>query len=338
MFRNHEKGVVMCNVSLVKRVGYFGFSLIIMAMVFSVPSGQAADLDVVILSGPSGGTFEVVASAISEIIRKKAPGVMASPEPGRGGLNVKMVEAKKGEMGVDLNNILFDAVNANAPYKKAHKDVRTIMHLYPNYYQLFALKEANIKGVKDLVGKRFVPASPGSNPYIANERLLRTSGLTFKDIEKGGGKVVISRWKDALQGMKDRNIDAIAWVTSAPQPGIMDVAMTRKLDFISIPDADLDRFLKKYPMYTKGKIPANTYSGQTEPTQTFVGTLVLIVHKDVPEDAVYNITKALWENRQTLGRSHPSLKYISEETVIESLNAPLHPGAKRYWKEAGIFK
>jgi hypothetical protein len=90
--------------SLLKRVGYFGFSLIVMVMVLLIPPGETADLDVVILSGPSGGTFEVVASAISEIIRKKVPGVMASPEPGRGGLNVKMVEAKKGEMGVDLNN------------------------------------------------------------------------------------------------------------------------------------------------------------------------------------------------------------------------------------------
>ena len=82
----------MCHLSLVKRAVYVGFAFILLAMVSAIPSGEAADLDVVILSGPSGGTFEVVASAISEIIRKKVPGVMASPEPGRGGLNVKMVE------------------------------------------------------------------------------------------------------------------------------------------------------------------------------------------------------------------------------------------------------
>ncbi|MEL7566826.1 MAG: TAXI family TRAP transporter solute-binding subunit [Dehalobacterium sp.] len=292
--------------------------------------------DVIIASGPSGGVMEVVAAASAEILKNEL-GVNGNVIPGGTGPNVKLVETKQATMGITYGNNISDAWIGKDPSPgQPVKTLQGLMGLYPNAFQIWTLKEVELSKLEDLTKLRVCASAPGQAPWQAFLDLLSLKGLSEQDFEKNGGKLVKLSWSEGCDALKDKQIDVLIWLTAYPHPAIVDVELTRDINIVGLSDEDLESYIKEHPGFFNLTIPKGTYKNQVNDIQT-LGTLAFyIVHQDLSEDAAYKIAKALYENRERLGDTHATLKYITKETVAKNMPIVIHPGAQKYYHEIGV--
>lgn len=319
----------------------FTVMLILLVLVVSPAETLSSSntVSLTVLGGTTGGMWYVIAGGLSEIFKGVLPGSAISVEPGGGTSNVSLVNSGEAHLGLANACSLFDGWAGNEPFGTPHTEVRAIAGLFPQYLHIVALKESGIRKVEDLKSKRFTPSQPGQTSYIMAQHVLSACDISFDQIPKEGGRVlIVSGFGDALERMKDKQIDAIVWLAS-PQPGFVDLASVRPIEVVGISEEMIQKIISMYPMYSPMKIPAGLYKGQDDEVPSIGTMTVLIVNKDVPDDVVYEITKSIFENADRLLNIHPSaLSYVSAERSPKDLMIPLHPGAERYYREVGAIK
>ena len=163
--------------------------------------------------------------------------------------------------------------------------------------------------------------------------VFTSHGFTEKDF-----KPVYLSYEQAGDSLVDGNLDAILVQAAIPSPAItQQIASNKALRFIAIEEEMMKKLLAKYSYYAKISIPKEMYKTDA-PVNTFYISNMVIVSKTLSPDLVYSITKAFFENIDTIRNSHPSVKGLTIESAVEGLPIPLHPGAQRYFKEKGLLK
>ena len=153
-------------------------------------------------------------------------------------------------------------------------------------------------------------------------------GADFKDF-----RVRLPQMVDMLS---DGQIDAFVWNGSIPLPPIIKLKSQHKVNILPVPTDIADAIRAKYPAYTEGDLPANTYQDQPEAVPSYRLGNVLLIRADVPEEVVYQATKTVMENLDHMAGVHPAWKRVSADSILGGFQAPLHPGALRYYREAGV--
>ena len=298
----------------------------------SATQASAAPMDITIATGPSGGTFEVVAAASVEILQKKFPEFRFGIIPGGSTGNVAVLGTGKAQLSMVTADSAYAGWNGLAPFKQKYQDMRGMFVVYPNTLQIWTPANSSIKSFADLKGKKFTCGQPGSGPYQVGLELLKVYGMSKDDLQ-----VLPYSWGEAVNTLRDSNIDAVLWTTSFPAPAIVDATTTRDIRLLQQDPKKLDAFREKFPTWVDVTIPAGTYKGQATDVKT-IGTIIFFaVDKALPDDVVYKMTKALYESRADLAQTHAILKYIGKETVAKGMGIPLHPGAEKFFKEVGIL-
>jgi TRAP transporter TAXI family solute receptor len=187
--------------------------------------------------------------------------------------------------------------------------------------------------VKDLQGKSVSSGSPGSGPYQLLTDLLTVYGMKRSDIKED-----LSSFTQAVDKIKDGNLDATLITAGVPTAAVTDFAQAHAVKVVPLSGTEIAELLKQQPYYTKVQLPANSYKGQTAPVDTLAVMAVWSTHAAVPDDVAYEVTKALFENVKIMGQVHVQGKNISLETATAVGTAPIHPGAMKYYKEKGIAK
>ena len=213
------------------------------------------------------------------------------------------------------------------------KNLRALGALYPEQVQLVTLASANVMSVKDLKGKSVSSGSPGSGQWQLLGDLLEAYGMTRKDVGED-----LSSFAQSVDKIKDGNLVASLITAGAPTSSISDLANAREVRVVPLTGPEIDALRKKQPYYAQVTLPPNTYKGQTQPVSTLAVMAIWATHADLPEQTAYEVTKALYENTETLGQVHPKGKEISLKTALLSVSIPLHPGAERYYREKGLIK
>lgn len=300
-------------------------------------SASAAETAITVLTGPSAGTQEVVGAAASEIWKNNILGTKFSAVPTGGtSVNINLMDQGDGEVVMITGEVAAAATAGQAPFKKQYSELRAIFATYPNTYQVWVQKDKGINDFGDLVSKKITFGQPGSGPYQPSLNMMSVFGFKMADMKGKGGRVLPYAWGEAVNALSDGNIDAVLWTTSFPAARIVDAEINREFKLLQISPEKLQEFKNVYKGWVDVKIPAGTYRGQAEDVMT-IGTPNFFGCKaSLSDDLVYAMTKALWENRETLGNTHALLKGITEETVARGMVAPLHPGAKRFYKEMNI--
>lgn len=303
---------------------------------FASPA-SAAEAAITVLTGPSAGTQEVVGAAASEVWKNTIPGAKFSAVPTGGtSVNINLMDQGDGEVVMITGEVAAAAVSGQAPFKKQYPELRGIFATYPNTYQVWVQKDKGINDFGDLISKKITFGQPGGGPYQPSLNMMGVFGFTMADIKSKGGKVLPYAWGEAVNALSDGNIDAVLWTTSFPAARIVDAEINREFKLLQVNPDKLEEFKNKYKGWVDVNIPAGTYRGQNADVTT-IGTPNFFGCKaSLPDDLVYAMTKALWGNRHILGNTHALLKGITEETVARGMVAPLHPGAKRFYKEMNI--
>jgi len=314
-------------------------TLLAAGLVFSTSAPAQDRVFFGIATGGTGGTYYPLGGMLAQLISNKVTiggkKLSATAETsGASVANAQLLGRKDIESAFVAADILDAAYKGTGQFEgKPLKNLRALGALYPEQVQLVTLASANVKTFKDLKGKSVSSGSPGSGQWQLLGDLLEAYGMTRKDIGED-----LSSFAQSVDKIKDGNLVASLITAGAPTSSITDLANARDIRVVPLAGPEIDALRKKQPYYAMVQLPPNPYKGQSPPVDTLAVLAIWATHADLSDQMAYEVTKALFENTDTLGQVHPKGKEISLKTALQSISIPLHPGAEKYYREKGLIK
>ena len=214
-------------------------------------------------------------------------------------------------------------------------ELRALMALHPEPVHIVVQDDSGIYTVEDLAGMRVSIGDVGSGVEANSIQILGVHGLTLDDI-----RVFNLGVGPSADAMREGSIDAFFWTAIYPTAAIMELSVRHDLRLIPIDDERVAMLTERYDFYSKTYFDPNrpeTYDFLTEPVQTVTVHAQLVVHADMDEDLVYTIVRTIMEHRDTIREGHRAGAYIDEVHAVTAVSIPLHPGAQRFFREAGVI-
>ena len=297
-------------------------------------SAQAADLRLSVGSCPVGCTAYTWSAGIADAINKSVQGVQVTAEETKGYVeNIKLMQKGQLEIAMATSLSSYQAWAATGPYQGSEKGkILSWMSIAPVAMHVITLKGGPVKSLDDLKGKRVGMGQPGGVSMLDADALMETLGLA-PDKDFAPFRI---RLGNMVDGLADGNLDVALWNGSFPLPPVVKLSASRDVQLLPIPDDFFAKLQAKYPPYFRLDIPGGRYKGIDTPTPTFGLANGMVISSDVPEDVVYQMTKAIFDNLPNLKSVHPALGQISKSNVLDGFGAPLHPGALKYYREIGV--
>ncbi|MDM8167687.1 TAXI family TRAP transporter solute-binding subunit [Roseovarius sp.] len=221
---------------------------------------------------------------------------------------------------------------------KPHEKLRIVANLYPEDLHLVLPEGASIESLADLEGKRVGIAQAGSGTQVAVLQMLEKWGVNRDNIEEAE-----LNNSQSAERLADGQLDAYFYAAGWPVSAMVQLATTKGMELHSFTEEDLATINEAVPAYIPSSIPADVYEGIDYEVKTPAVSALLVVSSDLSEELVYGITKALWNDntRTLLDNGHAKGKQVTADTAldgIEALGVPLHPGAEKYYEEAGLLE
>lgn len=301
---------------------------------------QAKTTYVTIGTGGITGVYYPTGGAIAKIVnqKRKEYGIRCTVESTGGSVfNVNAIMTGDLEFGIVQSDRQYQAIKGMAEWeeKGPQNDLRAVFSIHPESVTLVASVESGAKDLKDLKGKRVNIGNPGSGQRQNSIDALKAVGLDYeKDIIAESVKAA-----EAPGLLQDGRIDAFFYTVGHPSGAIKEAtAGATKVRFVSIKGSGLDKLLEEYPYYAKSVVPVQFYPGAVndEDVPTFGVKATFVTSAKVSDDVVYAVTKEVFENFEQFKKLHPAYEVLTKESMLEGLSAPIHPGAMKYYKEAGL--
>ena len=301
---------------------------------------QAADQTFVTIgTGGVTGVYYPTGGAICRLVNKtrKEHHIRCSVESTGGSVyNLNTIAAGELDMGVAQSDWQYHAYNGTSKFeeKGPNKDLRAVFSVHPEPFTVVARADSGIKDFKDLKGKRVNIGNPGSGQRGTMEVVMGALGWTKKDFK------LASELKSAEQSkaLCDNKIDAMVFTVGHPSGSIKEASTSCDSVLVNVTGPEIDKLVGDNAYYRKATIPGGMYRGTDGDTMTFGVGATFVTSSKVSEDVIYNVVKAVFENFDQFKKLHPSFSVLKKEEMIkDGLSAPLHDGAVKYYKEAGLM-
>jgi uncharacterized protein len=284
---------------------------------------------VTIGSASIGGVYHVVAGGYARVIGEKLALSATNRVTGGPVQNVQLVQTKEIELGMTTTGPAFEGLAGVGEFKGKKTDaIRVAFPMYTSYAHWMVAADSPIRSVADLTGRVVSLGPRGGSAEFVGERV-------FEIFHVKPRRVVYLGFADGASGMRDGVVDANFGVIGLPVPAWLEASITRPARFFGFTREQVETLTGKYPYLARTAIRANVYRGQDAVIPTVQMWNAAVVHKDMPEDFVYELVKAIFANRDFLATVHPT----SHETMKENtfyVKLPYHPGAVRFFREQGV--
>jgi len=324
-----------------KKIFLLGLAVLFgMALFMGAAPTQAADQKFVTIgTGGVTGVYYATGGSICRLMNKgrKVHGIRCSVESTGGSVyNLNTIAAGELDMGVCQSDWQYHAYNGTSKFEKKgpNKGLRAIFSVHAEPFTVVARKDSGIKEFKDLKGKRVNIGNPGSGQRGTMEVVMKALGWTKADFK------LASELKSAEQGkaLCDNKIDAFVFTIGHPSGSIKEPTTSCDCVLVPVTGPEIDKLVKEAPYYRTATVPGGMYRGTDTDTKTFGVGATFVSSTDVPEEVIYNVVKAVFENFDQFKKLHPAFKVLKKEEMIkDGLSAPLHKGAIKYYKEAGLM-
>ncbi len=311
-------------------------------LVFAGGQGESGDSGpqfVTIGTGGVTGVYYPTGGAISRMVNAKSEeyGIRASVESTGGSVfNINAVLNGDLEFGIAQSDRQYQAVNGMAEWEgNPQSDLRAVFSIHPESITLIASVDSGIESVSDLEGMRVNIGNPGSGQLQNSLDVLSAFGMTEDDIQAEQVGAV-----EAPSLLQDGRIDAFFYTVGHPNGNITEATSGRiRVRIVDIVGSGVDELLARLPYYAEATIPASFYpQAANESDATTIGVkATLVTSANVPDDVVYAITKEVFENFDEFKSLHPAYAVLTPENMLQGMSAPIHPGAVRYYEEAGLI-
>lgn len=309
-------------------------------------SASAQDFYKLATLGPGSSPY-LVMSTFAQLVGQKLPGVTIQVNA-TGAATQHLIEAAKGDLDFFMTSpTVFEAAKTKtAMYAKIEdaperaKEVRNVLAFPIGAYHVITSADSGITKYEDFKGKKLFLGPPGGGATVTMINLVKaiTGYEQGKDYE-----LVRLGWEAAAQAVQDDRLDVYANPTIAPSPVIQQIAISKKIRFIGVSDADFEKDAVKKVVNRPGgvveSIDPNLYGSNVankEPVKSIASIVSIATRASLSDDVVYKITKAFWESAKENYERYPWLRNVKLEEALKDLNAPLHPGAAKYYQEIGM--
>ena len=299
-------------------------------------SAQAAQKFVSIGTGGVTGVYYPTGGAICRLVNKgrKKHGIRCSAESTGGSIyNINTVRAGELEFGVAQSDWQYHAYHGSSKFKKqgAYKDLRAVFSVHAEPVTIIASDRSGIKNITDLKGMRLNIDNPGSGTRGTWEVLEKALGWERSDLKLAAGM------KSAETGAAvcDDKLDAYFWLVGHPSALTQESLASCDAHLVDATGPAIDKLVADNSYYRKATIPAGMHNNKADVTTFGVGATFISSAK-VPDDVVYTLVKAVFDNFDQFKKLHPAFANLKPaEMITDSLSAPLHAGAVKYYKERG---
>ncbi|MDX2083635.1 MAG: TAXI family TRAP transporter solute-binding subunit [Rickettsiales bacterium] len=291
-------------------------------------------------TGSITGVYYPAGGAICRLLNRgrKEHGIRCSVESTGGSVsNLNAIRNGALDFGIVQSDWQYHAYNGSGFFsdQKPFKELRSVFSLYTETFTIAVADKSEIKKLDDIAGKRVNFGPQGSGMYATMEVLMSAKGWNKSNFSA----VTYLQPSEQPKALCDGKIDVMIYAAGNPNGVLQEATQTCKTRIISIDKETVDKLIKSNSFYVKASIPGGMYAANQSTIETFGVKAGLVTSEKVPSDVVYNMTKAVFENFDNFKTLHPVFSSLKkEEMVKEGFSAPIHPGALRYFKEAGLLK
>ncbi|HKK89967.1 MAG TPA: TAXI family TRAP transporter solute-binding subunit, partial [Desulfobacteraceae bacterium] len=217
---------------------------------------------------------------------------------------------------------------------RVYDNVMAVSYLYGAPAQLVVRSGSGIKSVKDLKGKKVGVGNAGSGAFANCELFFNHMGVWDKIERNAMG------YNDAAQAFGNNQLDAFWLFTAFPSGAVIMAAQTNDIELVNLEaDAKASGFYDEYPYFSKLTVPAGTYKGVDYDSPSFQDSALWVANADVPADIVYEVLSLIYtdEGLKHMKAQKSTFKEMAIETGVKGIVTPIHPGAKKFWKEKGLL-
>ncbi|KPQ07934.1 MAG: TRAP-type uncharacterized transport system, periplasmic component [Rhodobacteraceae bacterium HLUCCA12] len=294
---------------------------------------------VAIGTGGVTGVYYPAGGAICRLVNRDRSehGIRCGVESTGGSIfNINALRSGELEFGVAQSDWQYHAHNGSSDFEEqgAFEDLRAVFSLHPEPFTIVARADADIETLEDLVGKRVNVGNPGSGSRGTMEVVMEAMGWTMDDF------AVASELPpgEHSQALCDNNIDAFVYPVGHPSGNIQEATTGCDAVLVTVDNDEIRALVDENPYYRMATIPGGTYRGNDEDVTTFGVGATVVSSAEVSDDIVYEVAKAVFDNLEVFQGLHPALANLDpEEMITDGLSAPLHDGAARYYREAGLM-
>lgn len=300
--------------------------------------GQAAEQQFISIgTGGVTGVYYPTGGAICRLVNKdrKDHGIRCSVESTGGSVyNINTVRSGELEFGVAQSDWQYHAYHGTSKFEDqgAFEKERAVFSVHPEPFTLIVRKGSGITGFEGLKGHKVNVGNPGSGQRATMEVAMDAFGIKMEDFSLAAEL----KGSEMAQAVCDGKIDAMIYTIGHPAAAITEAATTCDVELVSVNGAPIDKLVAENPYYRKATIPAGMYRGTDHDVTTFGVGATFVTSADVPDEVVYTVVKAVFDNFDDFKKLHPAFANLKEaEMIKDGLSAPLHPGAVKYYKERG---
>ncbi|MFZ7102162.1 MAG: TAXI family TRAP transporter solute-binding subunit [Peptococcaceae bacterium] len=249
--------------------------------------------------------------------------------------NTALVAGKDIVLGLQTANDIYTAYHQMDKFagQEQFADLRFVFALAVEHGHQVVRADSDIYTIRDLQGRKFNINSPATATSTRNEAMLEAYGMSRDDF-----RIFELTTAETFNALRDNVIEGTANGYSIGNAALVDLSTNVPVRLLEIGEEEFKKFnqLQNNTM-SYGVIPGGTYKGQDTDVKTWEGYSVLFTHKDTDEEAIYQITKAFWENLEELKEINAGFAFLTPDKALGgAADVPLHPGAEKYFKEKGL--
>jgi TRAP transporter TAXI family solute receptor len=299
------------------------------------------ELKVTIAGGSSGGLWSTIGEGLGETIKRSYPSTTFTYQPGQDGANVITVTTGQADFGIVSSAAAKWAYEGENPFPAKVDKIRTVAFLHTMPYNFMVSEDSGIQSIEQIVNDK-IPLVASVNTKdspmeMSNRIVFESYGTSYEQIEKNGGKIQFIAPTKVNDQIKDNKMDGAMSPQPTPASSILELDTSKPVKLLPLSDKAIKAMVENMGAkpYT---IKSGTYPFLEEDISTASIDTILITSSDIPDDVVYNVTKAMYEQLDYLYTVHKSFEAVTAETIVEVTGAPMHPGAEKFYKEVGILK
>ena len=322
-----------------KKLVLLSATIMSLTLNWSGAASAAEQKYVTIGTGGQTGVYYVVGQSICKLVNRgqKNHGIKCTaPSTGGSIANLNAIKAGQQNMGVAQSDWQYNAYHGTSKFEEqgANDKLRAVFSVHLEPFTIVARADAGIKSFDDLKGKRVNIGNPGSGQRGTMELIMEAKGWT-NDVFKFTSEL---KSAEQAQALCDNKIDAMVFVVGHPSGSIKEATTSCESILVPVTGPEVDKLVADNSYYAKAVIPGGMYTGTDTDTNTFGVAATFVSSTDTDEDTIYQVVKAVFENFKIFKRLHPAFEHLDEKKMTkDGLSAPLHDGAAKYFKEAGLI-
>jgi len=318
----------------------YQIAIFVIMFCINTPGVQAKEETFVTIgTGGITGVYYPVGGAICRLVNKgkKLHGIRCTVESTGGSIyNLNAIASGDLDFGTVQSDWQYHSFNGTSKFENhgANKELRAVFSLHSEPFTIITRADSNIKEFKDLKGKRFNIGNPGSGARATTELVMKEFGWTIADFKLAADL----KSSEVPAALCDNKIDAAVIVSGHPNGLLVEAATRCKTALANVRGKEITNIIKTNPYFSKATISGGMYRGSDSDTNTFGVRATLVASSKVPDEVVYAVVKAVFENFDTFKALHPAFGQLTRKGMTrDGISIPLHDGAIRYYKEIGLL-